>query len=147
MKYLLDTCVVSEMIKNKPDKNVLEWVRAQDESKLYLSVLTIAEIQKGIEKTSDNSRKKRLKLWLEDDLKKRFEGRIIPIDLNVATKWGEMQGATELNGKPMPVIDGLIAICGLVSNCIVVTRNTSDMQNSSAVLLNPWLQQTSEVSQ
>ena len=147
MKYLLDTCVVSEMIKNKPDKNVLEWIRAQDESKLYLSVLTIAEIQKGIEKTSDNSRKKRLKLWLEDDLKKRFEGRIIPIDLNVATKWGEMQGATELNGKPMPVIDGLIAICGLVSNCIVVTRNTSDMQNSSAVLLNPWLQQTSEVSQ
>ena len=146
MKYLLDTCVVSEMIKNQPNQSVLKWIQSQDEKKLYLSVLTIAEIQKGIEKTLNDTRKKRLKLWLEDDLKKRFEGRIIPIDLNIAIKWGEIQGVTELNGKPMPAIDGLIAVSGLVCNCIVVTRNTADMKNSSAVLFNPWVSNSLEDS-
>ena len=138
MKYLLDTCVVSELIKKSPNKNVLGWLENQDEEDLYLSVLTFGEIQKGIEKAPDKIRKKKLQAWLEKDLRERFEGKIIPVDLNVAIKWGEIQGITEKEGKTMPSIDGLIAISALAYGCTVVTRNTSDMENSTVDLLNPW---------
>ena len=139
MKYLLDTCVVSELIKKKTNKKVLKWIKTHDENTLYVSVLTFGEIAKGIEKVADQQRKKLLKLWVEDDLKVRFEGRILDVNLDVATKWGEIQGLSEKSGKPMPTIDGLLAITGLVNNCIVVTKNISDMVSSTAELVNPWL--------
>ncbi|CAA6818819.1 MAG: Unknown protein [uncultured Thiotrichaceae bacterium] len=138
MKYLLDTCVISEVIKKSPNENVLSWLQAQDEDSLYLSVLTFGEIEKGIEKASDQSRKAKLKLWVEDDLKKRFEGRIIPIDMDIVTRWGSIQGLSELSGKTMPSIDGLIAVSGVAKNCIVVARNISDMEQSTAELFNSW---------
>lgn len=138
MKYLLDTCVISEVIKKVPNSNVLTWLAEQDENNLYLSVLTLGEIQKGIEKSPDPNRRKKLQLWVEDDLKKRFENRILPLDLNVATQWGIIQGKAELAGRTMPTIDGLIAVSGLVNHCVVATRNISDMEQSTAALFNPW---------
>ena len=138
MRYLLDTCVISEIVKLKPNKNVISWFEKQDESSLFLSVLTFGEIEKGIEKAPDKIRKKKLRLWVEEDLKQRFEGRVLPIDLQVSTQWGILQGKSEQAGKPMPAIDGLIAVSGLVNNCIVVTRNTSDMEQSTVELFNPW---------
>jgi len=138
MKYLLDTCVISEVIKKKPNGNVIAWLKKQNEENLYLSVLTFGEIEKGIEKSASAIRKAKLRLWVEEDLKQRFDGRVLQIDLQVATKWGEIQGQSEIAGKPLPAIDGLIAVTGLVNNCVVVTRNTSDMQHSSAALHNPW---------
>ncbi|MCF7970368.1 MAG: type II toxin-antitoxin system VapC family toxin [Methylococcaceae bacterium] len=139
MKYLLDTCVISELIKPVPNEKVLAWLQSIEEVSLYLSVLTFGEIEKGIDKAVDITRKKRLQLWVEEDLKQRFDGRIIPIDIHVATKWGETQGKVELLGKAMPSIDGLIAVSGLVHNCVVVTRNVTDMQQSAVALFNPWL--------
>lgn len=139
MKYLLDTCVISELIKPKPDKNVISWITNQKEQSLYVSVLTFGEIQKGIEKCADEKRKQRLNLWVKNDLKKRFNHRILPISLTVANCWGKIQAQTEQKGKPMPSIDGLIAITGLVNDCVVVTRNISYMENSTVELLNPWL--------
>lgn len=138
MKYLLDTCVISEIIKPLPDANVIAWVQDKNESNLFLSILTFGEIQKGIEKANDPARKKKLQLWVEQDLKQRFEGRIIPVDMAVSARWGVVQGQAELAGKPMSVIDGLIAVSGLVHHCIVVTRNVDDMAQSSVELLNPW---------
>ncbi len=138
MKYLLDTCVISEVIKPKPNKNVVAWLKNKDEKNLYLSALTFGEIEKGIEKSVDGRRKNKLRLWVEGDLKQRFEGRILPVDMQVASKWGEIQGKSEVAGKPLPSIDGLIAVTGLVNNCVVVTRNVSDMQQSSVELHNPW---------
>lgn len=138
MKYLLDTCVISEMVKPQPDANVLAWVQNNNENTFYLSVLTFGELEKGIEKTQDLVRKNKLKQWVENDLKQRFDNRIIPIDLEVSSRWGSIQGLTELAGKPMPVIDGLIAASGFVYNCIVVTRNLADMEQSGVQLLNPW---------
>ena len=138
MKYLLDTCVISELIKKNPNENVVSWLQNQDEANLYLSVLTFGEIQKGIEKALDETRKNKLRIWLEEDLKKRFKGKVISIDQNVAMKWGEIQGVTEKLGQTMPSIDGLIAISALVHNCTVVTRNISDMENSTVKLFNPW---------
>ena len=139
MKYLLDTCVISEVIKPRADKNVISWIQNQDEESLYLSVLTFGEIEKGIEKSTNVVRKRKLQLWVEEDLKKRFEGRIVPINIDVSVKWGAIQGNAELLGKPMPAIDGLIAVSGLVHNCIVVTRNVSDTEQSTVELLNPWI--------
>ncbi len=139
MKYLLDTCVISELVKPEPNLKVLSWIKSIKEENLYLSVLTMGEIEKGIEKTPFKNRKNYLNLWVENDLKKRFEGRIIPVDLNVSIRWGQIQGAAELSGKTMPVIDGLIAVSGVVHHCIVVTRNTTDMAQSSAELFDPWL--------
>lgn len=138
MKYLLDTCVISEVIKKEPNKNVISWLQAQDEANLFLSLLTFGEIQKGIQKDPDQNRKKRLTIWVEEDLKKRFENRIIPIDLKVVTNWGSLQGLAELAGKTMPTLDGLIAVSALTYHCTVATRNTSDMEQSTAELFNPW---------
>ena len=138
MRYLLDTCVISELVKLKPNKNVMSWLESQDENSLFLSVLTFGEIEKGIEKAPDKIRKKKLRLWVEEDLKQRFEGRVLPIDFEIVTRWGILQGASEKIGKPMPTIDGLIAVSGLVNNCTVVTRNTSDMEQSTVELFDPW---------
>ena len=138
MRYLLDTCVISEIVKLKPNKSVISWLEKQDESNLFLSVLTFGEIERGIERAPDKIRKKKLRLWVEEDLKQRFEGRILSIDLETTTQWGILQGKSEKSGKPMPVIDGLIAVSGLINNCIVVTRNISDMEQSTVELFDPW---------
>ncbi len=123
MKYLLDTCVISEIIKPQPNDNVISWIQNQSEEDLYLSVLTFGEIEKGIEKAPDGNRKNHLKLWVEGDLKNRFNGRIISIDMRIVTRWGETQGFAELIGKPMPSIEGLIAASVIVHNCTVVRAN------------------------
>lgn len=140
MKYLLDTCVVSELVKKVPNQAVVSWVQSQNENNLYLSVLTLGEIEKGITKLQSSNKKTTLKLWLEEELMPRFKNRVIKVDAKVAIKWGALQAKSEIMGKPMPSIDGLIAVSGLVNNCIVVTRNISDMEQSQVKLLNPWLE-------
>ncbi len=139
MKYLLDTCVISELVRSQPASAVVEWLKQQSEQDLFLSTLTFGEIEKGIEKAVSSDRKKMLDLWVEHDLKQRFENRIIPIDLAVATEWGRVQGACEKKGLLVPAIDGLIAASALVYHCVVVTRNTEDMRQSGVGLLNPWV--------
>jgi len=139
VKYLLDTCVISEIIKSAPNERVITWLQSIDENNLYISVLTFGEIEKGIEKLADGSKKQTLRSWLEDDLKHRFENRIIQIDLDVALKWGQIQAMAEKVGKSLPAIDGLIAVSALVNNCTVATRNDSDMTQSTAEVFNPWV--------
>jgi len=139
MNYLLDTCVVSELIKKNPDTNVLRWISEIEEASLYLSVLTLGEIHKGIEKLPQSKKKDQLHKWVNSDLRERFKNRIIDLDLVAATKWGEVQGKAELVGKPMSLIDGLISATGIVNDLIVVTRNIRDMEQSGVSLLNPWL--------
>ena len=138
MKYLLDTCVISELIKPKPSNRVVSWLKSQDENKLYISALTLGELLKGIEKIKDINRKKKIHLWVEEDLRERFRERILPIDTRVAMIWGQVQGKAEQIGQGMPTIDGLIAATGLAFNMVVVTRNVSDMQISGVALFNPW---------
>ena len=140
MKYLLDTCLLSEAFKKKPNQQVMDWLGSVDEQNLYLSVLTLGEIEKGINKNRDPVRQRKLRDWLENDLKDRFRHRVLPVDLKVALKWGAIQAESEKAGVPMPAIDGLIAVTGLVHGCTVVTRNTDDMRQSQAELLNPWVQ-------
>ncbi len=138
MNYLLDTCVISELIKPKPSSKVIKWLRSCQEESLFLSSLTIGEIQKGISKLPDSRKRKKLQIWLDSELTQRFDKRIIGIDFKVAQKWGEIQASSEIAGVKMPVIDSLIASIGLLYDMTVVTRNTADMKNSGVRLFNPW---------
>lgn len=138
MKYLLDTCIISELSKPKPDSQVAQWIESQYEADFCLSVLTIGEIQKGITKLTDSKKKLALQEWLDQELKVRFENRILEISGMVAQKWGEIQGDSEQQGKKMPVIDSFIAVTGLVHNVTVVTRNINNMIQSGVTLFNPW---------
>jgi predicted nucleic acid-binding protein len=138
MKFLLDTCVISEIIQPKPSSKVIKWIKNEEENNFFISVLTVGELHKGIEKLPESKRKEELHNWVENDLKERFWNRIINIDLHVAMQWGKIQGIAEKAGKPIPAIDSLIAATGIAHHLTVVTRNTTDMKESGVVLLNPW---------
>lgn len=128
MNYLLDTCVLSELIKLKPSLNVVKWLSGIDERCLYISVLTIGEIHKGIKKLPKSKKKKNLHIWINFDLKERFNNKILNIDINTATTWGKIQAQSEITGQTLPTIDGLIACTGIAHDLTVATRNTKDMK-------------------
>ena len=138
MNYLLDTCVVSELIKAKSDENVTNWIEQTEEQQLYLSVLTLGEIEKGIAKLPLSLRKSNLKTWLEQDLILRFENRILNLTPEIARYWGNLQGELEKQGKAMAIVDGLIATTALTHDFILVTRNVRDVERSGVSILNPW---------
>lgn len=140
MKYLLDTNVISELIKREPNPGVARWIDQHDEYTLFLSVITFGELQKGISKLSDSSRAERLQRWVDKDLAKRFDGRILPINLDVISTWGRIQGDTEKNGVKLPVMDSLIAATAITHNLIVLTRNVQDLERCRASVHNPWFE-------
>ena len=138
MRYLLDTCVISELVALRPNQRVREWIDSIDPEAVYLSVITIGEIRKGIEKLPDSNRKSMLREWLEGELLIRFRGRILPIDLDVMLVWGQMIARLELSGKKMGAMDSLIAGIALHGSLRLVTRNEGDFQHSGVQTLNPW---------
>ena len=136
--FLLDTCVVSELVKPAPDENVRRWIEETEESLLFLSVLTLGEIRSGIERLRSGRRRGRLESWLQADLRARFQDRILPIDQGVADRWGAVSAAAAARGKPVPVVDGLLAATALHYNLVFVTRNTADVAGTGVSTLNPW---------
>ena len=138
MNYLLDTCLLSELRKLEPDAGVVAWVSDIDESRLFVSVLSLGEIQKGVAKLANGRRKNAFQHWLEQDLLVRFEGRILPLDLDMALEWGLLSAATESRGKPAPVVDALLAVTAIVRNLTLVTRNDKDFAGFPVKVLNPW---------
>jgi tRNA(fMet)-specific endonuclease VapC len=138
MNCLLDTNVISELISKRPDKKVVEWLDRLDPNTIYLSVITIGEIRKGIEKLSPSKRKERIKVWLEGDLLLRFQGRILEITTEVMLIWGELTGRLEKEGRPITAIDSLIAAIALQGNYRLVTRNEHDFQYTGVTIINPW---------
>lgn len=136
--FLLDTNCVFELIRPHPDRRVMEWVDSTNEASLYLSVLTLGEIRKGIAALPQGTRRTRLETWLEVDLKARFQGRILPVDAGVADRWGMLTAEAKRKGKPLPVIDGLLAATALHHNLTVVSRNVSDLATTRVPVLNPW---------
>ncbi|MCJ8502427.1 type II toxin-antitoxin system VapC family toxin [Desulfatitalea alkaliphila] len=138
MNYLLDTCLISELAKSEPNQKVVDWVLSENETHFYVSVLTFGEIHKGIEKLPRSKRKETLRVWIEDELKTRFQNRIIGIDMDVSLLWGKIQCLAEKKGKPMLAIDALIAATGIAHDLTVVTRNGTDIAQSGVKLLNPW---------
>jgi tRNA(fMet)-specific endonuclease VapC len=140
MKALLDTCVISELVSKQPNSKVVEFVDSLDPEDVYLSVITIGEIVKGIEKLSKSRRKADLQAWLKDDLLVRFEGNVIALDTDVLIEWGTLTARLESAGKPMPAMDSLIAATALAKKMTLVTRNVSDFEDANVEIMNPWEQ-------
>ena len=138
MRYLLDTGVIAEVTKQQPSRNVLRWLDTQDEMALFLSVITFGELQKGISKLPPSRKRRQPQEWLEHDLPRRFIGRILGVDREVAVRWGAIAGVAENQGKKIPVLDGLLAATALVSGLTLVTRNTPHMQQMGVPLFDPW---------
>ncbi len=138
MSYLIDTCCISELVKKKPNQNVVKWFTDQDELSMYLSIITFGELRKGIEKLPNSKKKKELKLWVKEDLNQRFKNRVLSINMEEVNKWGEILATAEKNGKLLPAIDSLIAATAQVHDLSVVTRNTKDMEGSGVEVINPW---------
>ena len=138
MKFLLDTCLISELVKKEPNPAVVAWLDACDEQSLYLSVLTFGELQKGISKLLDGTRKSELQAWVENDLVSRFEGRILDLDLEISLAWGKLQGTAEQSGEKLPVMDSLIAATAAAHGLVVVTRNAKDLERCRVRVYDPW---------
>ncbi len=135
--FLLDTNVISELVRPRPEPKVRAWTAATDETLLYLSVLTLGEIRKGIASLADSARRVALEAWLSADLSVRFAGRILSIDEAVADRWGRLS-ARSGSTLPLPVIDGLLAATALHHNLTLVTRNVEDVAPTGVSLFNPW---------
>lgn len=138
MKYLLDTCVISELVAKQPSEKVIDWIDNIEQESVYLSVITIGEIYKGIEKLPESKRKINLQKWLNDELIIRFRGKILLVDTDVMLVWGELTGRLDIEGKRMPAIDSLIAAIAIHNNCSLVTRNEDDFKNVALSIINPW---------
>jgi toxin FitB len=136
--YLLDTNCVSELVRVTPEPRVMEWMDAADEGLLYLSVLTLGEIRKGVASLAQGRRRTHLEVWLNVDLQTRFSGKILPIDDAVADRWGLLAAQAKGRGVSLPIIDGLLAATALHYNLTVVSRNTKDFSNTQVPVLNPW---------
>lgn len=137
--YLLDTNCISELVRRKPDRGVMEWMEAADEASLYLSVLTLGEIRKGIAGLVRGKRRTQLETWLEVDLQTRFGGRILPIDAAIAGRWGLLASEAKRRGRALSVIDGLLAATALDHDLAIVSRNAADFAATEVHLVNPWL--------
>ncbi len=135
MSYLIDTNVLSELRRKVPDARVVNWLSQRPAGTLYLSVLTIGEVRKGIEASPDSQRRLALLDWLETELPAYFTGRILPIDAAVADRWGQMLAQA---GRPLPAIDSLLAATASRHGLILVTRNVRDVQGLGVQILNPW---------
>ena len=135
MSYLIDTNVLSELRRKQPDPGVVEWFARHPARSLYLSVLTLGEIRKGIEGVADATRRQALLDWLETELPAFFAERLIAVDAAVADRWGRLVAHA---GRPLPAIDSLLAATALEHDLVLVTRNTKDFAGLPVEVFNPW---------
>lgn len=140
MTFLLDTNVVSEGMKPRPDPAVIRWLADVDEDRTFISVITLAELRFGIETMGESSRRRLIDEWLRHELPQRFEGRIIAVDEAIADAWGKAVAHRKSLGRRIEAMDALIAATAQVRQLTVVTRNTSDFAGSVKTLVNPWKQ-------
>ena|SRR5450432_3445912 len=136
--FLLDTNVISELVRPRPETRVMEWMEAADEGLLHLSVLTLGEIRKGAALLAQGRKRTHLETWLEVDLPARFSKRVLPIDAAVADRWGLLVSEAKRKGTSLAVIDGLLAATAIHHNLTVVSRNVVDFKDAPVQVLNPW---------
>jgi predicted nucleic acid-binding protein len=138
VSFLLDTNVVSEWAKPRPHSGVQAFLATQEEDELFLSVVTLAELRRGVERLSTGRRRTLLDNWLRTDLVDRFAGRMLRIDGATADMWGRLMARRERASKPMGAMDGWIAATAEVHGLVLVTRNTSDFADAVTQMLDPW---------
>lgn len=137
MSFLLDTCVLSELTRPRPNPNVVGWFETQESAALFVSVLTVGEIEKGIAALPTGRKKVALSGWLAT-LRSTYGDRLLPIDAAITAIWGRTVARVEREGGTLAVVDGLIAATALHHGYTVVTRNVGDFQKTGVALLNAW---------
>jgi predicted nucleic acid-binding protein len=136
--FLLDTNVISELVKPRPEPSVTTWIEATDETLLHLSVLTLGEIRREVVALPHARRRVTLETWLETDLRSRFHGRILAVDDRVADRWGLLTAQALKSGIVLSVIDGLLAATALQHNLTFVTCDTGSIAAAGVAVFNPW---------
>lgn len=136
--FLMDTNVLSEAVRTKPEPRVLDWIGATDETLLFLSVLTLGEIRKGLALLPQGKRRSHIEAWIDVEVQFRFAGRILPITSAVADRWGVLAAEAKKKCRALATIDGLLAATALEHNVTIVTRNVRDFRDTRVPLLNPW---------
>jgi predicted nucleic acid-binding protein len=139
VSFLLDTNVISEWVKPRPDRGVIQWLAAADEDRVYISVVTISEIRFGIEKLPAGARRRRIENWLVADLPMRFDKRILPISVEIADACGKLRGRGRAAGRPIAAMDAFIAATAQVADLTLVTRNISDFDIVGLPIISPWI--------
>ena len=137
--FLLDTNVVSESARRRPDPRVAAWWSEQAAEKLFVASVTIGELVRGALRIQDQALGQRYQSWIHGLVMPQFEGRILPFDQPAALLWGEMMAAGERQGRPVPPLDGQIAAIAMVHELTVVTRNVRDYRGAGIPILNPWV--------
>ncbi|TFZ04400.1 type II toxin-antitoxin system VapC family toxin [Ramlibacter rhizophilus] len=135
MSYLIDTNVLSELRRREPERKVVRWMADRPATTLYLSVLTLGELRRGVEALPEADRKRRLVDWLDVELPAYFAGRVLPVDAVVAERWGRLIAKA---GRPLPAIDSLLAATALTHGLTLVTRNQKDFRHPDLTVLDPW---------
>lgn len=138
MSFLLDTNVVSEWSRPQPDLGVMAWLATVDEDDVFLSVVTLAEIRHGVDRLAPSARQRRLEVWLTQDLPARFDGRIMPITLEIADAWGQIMAGAQRQGRLLGAMDAFIAATAQHHRLTLVTRNVKDFEVLNMPILNPW---------
>lgn len=138
MNYLLDTNVVSEWGKPAPDEGVVRWTAEADEDRLFLSVVALAELRRGMERLPVGPRRTRLGEWLDGELLPRFDERLLAIDAAVADTWGRVVARSEAAGRPIGAMDAFLAATAEVHDLTLVTRNSAHFAHLGRPVLNPW---------
>lgn len=137
MRTLVDNCVLSELRRPGGDPRVARQFSALADEDVFLSVLTIGELRKGIDKLQAGKKKSGLDAWMRE-LLIAARGRILPVDVETAVIWGEVAARAELAGRPLPAIDCLIAATAIQHGLHLMTRNIADFEPTGVLLVNPW---------
>ena len=135
--YLLDTCVLSELVKREVDAGVTSWLSAQPDAALRVSVISLGELERGVQRLQEGKRKTQLAQWLTG-IHDAYEDRILDVRPAVAREWGRLMAAAEASGAKLPVMDAWIAATARVHGCFVATRNVADMTRTGTMVHNPW---------
>jgi predicted nucleic acid-binding protein len=138
LSFLLDTNVISESAKPRPDAGVMSWLETVNEDEVFLSVITLAELRHGVERMPASARRTALDEWVTDALPARFANRLLPIDPATADQWGRTIARGQAAGRPLSAMDGFIAATAEQHRLTLVTRNVSDFEVTGVRLLNPW---------
>jgi predicted nucleic acid-binding protein len=138
VRYLLDTCVLSELVKTNRDNNVVDWFEKRKPHELCISAMTWGELNRGVDRMTASKRRSELTQWL-DQLVIGFEDRVLAFDQTVARAWSQMTVQAEANGKPMAAFDSIIAATARAYDCKLVTRNVRDFAQAGVEIVNPWL--------
>lgn len=139
MRYLLDTSIISEFAKPKPDKNLLAWLEATPEQRLHMSVVTLGELQQSISQLPVSANRQHIQAWLDDGLRVRFGERLLALGSEEWLLWGHLRGAAQQKGFQLPVVDGLIAATALYHRLVLVTRHESVFSKLSELqVVNPF---------